>query len=69
MEDLEDDQICKVCRTEGTPDHPLFYPCKCRGSIKYVHQDCLEQWIRHSKATKCEVRWNSNLTIERRKYF
>lgn len=55
MEDLDEEQICKVCRTEGTPDHPLFYPCKCRGSIKYVHQDCLEQWIRHSKTTKCEL--------------
>ena len=31
--------ICRVCRCEGAPDNPLFYPCKCSGSIKYVHED------------------------------
>ena len=31
--------ICRVCRGEGTPDQPLFFPCKCSGSIRYIHQD------------------------------
>jgi E3 ubiquitin-protein ligase MARCH6 len=33
----------------------LYYPCACSGSIKYVHQDCLVQWLNHSKARQCEV--------------
>ena len=33
--------ICRVCRCEGTADKPLFYPCVCTGSIKYIHQDWL----------------------------
>ncbi|CAN0498058.1 unnamed protein product, partial [Discosporangium mesarthrocarpum] len=27
-------------------ERPLFFPCKCRGSIKHVHQDCLVEWLR-----------------------
>ena len=29
---------CKICFTEETTEDPLFYPCKCRGSVKYIHQ-------------------------------
>ena len=40
---------------EGEDDWPLFFPCKCSGSIKYVHQDCLQTWMKHSKITSCEL--------------
>ena len=33
--------MCRVCHGESEAEHPLFHPCKCSGSIKYVHQDCL----------------------------
>ena len=48
---------CRVCRGEGTPSQPLLHPCKCRGSIKYIHQDCLLEWLKHSnKSTKkCDI--------------
>jgi E3 ubiquitin-protein ligase DOA10 len=32
-------EICRVCRSESTPDHPLYHPCKCSGSIRFVHED------------------------------
>ncbi|UKZ88782.1 uncharacterized protein TrAFT101_004516 [Trichoderma asperellum] len=47
--------ICRICRGEGTPVEPLFYPCKCSGSIKYVHQDCLMEWLSHSQKKYCEL--------------
>ena len=31
--------ICRVCRCEASFDKPLFYPCVCTGSIKYIHQE------------------------------
>lgn len=34
----KDATICRLCREEGTPQAPLFYPCKCSGSIRYIHQ-------------------------------
>ena len=50
-----DELECRVCRGSAEPDRPLFYPCLCSGSIMYCHQDCLEQWLSHSKKDKCEV--------------
>ncbi|KAK1002251.1 hypothetical protein LTR54_008263 [Friedmanniomyces endolithicus] len=46
---------CRICRSEGTHDEPLFYPCKCSGSIKYVHQECLMEWLGHSHKKHCEL--------------
>ena len=47
--------ICRVCRCEGAPDRPLFHPCICTGSIKFIHQECLLQWLRYSKKEFCEL--------------
>jgi E3 ubiquitin-protein ligase MARCH6 len=46
---------CRICRGEGTADEPLFYPCKCSGSIKYVHQECLMEWLSHTQKKHCEL--------------
>ncbi|XP_019243432.1 PREDICTED: probable E3 ubiquitin ligase SUD1 isoform X2 [Nicotiana attenuata] len=53
--DDEDEDVCRICRNPGDTDNPLRYPCACSGSIKYVHQDCLLQWLNHSNARQCEV--------------
>ncbi|XP_018007502.1 E3 ubiquitin-protein ligase MARCHF6, partial [Hyalella azteca] len=47
--------ICRVCRSEATADRPLFHPCICTGSIKFIHQDCLVQWLRYSRKEYCEL--------------
>lgn len=51
------DHTCRICRGEATSSQPLYHPCKCRGSIKYIHQDCLMEWLKHSnKSTeKCDI--------------
>lgn len=51
----EEGDVCRICRNPGDDDNPLRYPCACSGSIKYVHQDCLLQWLNHSNARQCEV--------------
>jgi hypothetical protein len=53
----EEVPCCRVCHGESEPDNPLFYPCSCSGSIKYVHQECLIQWLKISrkKNPKCEL--------------
>lgn len=48
-------EICRVCRSEGTAEQPLYHPCLCMGSIKYIHQECLLLWISHSKNEACEL--------------
>uniref|UniRef100_A0A5K4F402 RING-type E3 ubiquitin transferase n=1 Tax=Schistosoma mansoni TaxID=6183 RepID=A0A5K4F402_SCHMA len=47
--------FCRVCRCEGTVSKPLFHPCLCTGSIKYIHQDCLVRWLEYSKRNTCEL--------------
>ncbi|KAH8805528.1 hypothetical protein F5884DRAFT_860135 [Xylogone sp. PMI_703] len=46
---------CRICRGEATEKEPLFYPCKCSGSIKFVHQNCLMDWLSHSQKKHCEL--------------
>lgn len=46
---------CRICRGEGSDAEPLFHPCKCSGSIKHVHQDCLMEWLSHSQKKYCEL--------------
>lgn len=55
-EEEEEEDVCRICRNPGDPDNPLRYPCACSGSIKFVHQACLLQWLNHSNARQCEVR-------------
>lgn len=51
----EDPDTCRICRGEGSEDEQLFYPCKCSGSIKFVHQACLVEWLSHSQKKYCEL--------------
>lgn len=53
--DEEEEDVCRICRNPGDAENPLRYPCACSGSIKFVHQDCLLQWLNHSNARQCEV--------------
>lgn len=53
--DLSGMDICRVCRSEGAAERPLFHPCICTGSIKYIHQECLVQWMRYSRKEYCEL--------------
>lgn len=33
---------CRICLEEGGD---LFSPCLCKGSVKYVHRECLDKWL------------------------
>ncbi|WFD08027.1 RING-type E3 ubiquitin transferase [Malassezia vespertilionis] len=46
---------CRICRSEEEPGAPLYHPCRCTGSIRYCHQDCLMQWLQHSQKRYCEL--------------
>lgn len=52
---FDEADTCRICRGEGSQDEPLFYPCKCSGSIKFVHQNCLMEWLSHSQKKHCEL--------------
>jgi RING-variant domain len=43
---------CRVCKDGPSPNNRLYAPCLCNGSIMYTHEDCLQQWLAHSKKTR-----------------
>jgi len=57
-EEEEEEEICRICRCEQEHDRPLYHPCICTGSIRYVHEDCLLQWLSHGTGgnrSSCEL--------------
>ncbi|KAL8871018.1 MAG: hypothetical protein Q9174_003066 [Haloplaca sp. 1 TL-2023] len=52
---MDDPDTCRICRSEASIEEALFYPCKCSGSIKFVHQNCLMEWLSHSQKKHCEL--------------
>ncbi|XP_036036504.1 E3 ubiquitin-protein ligase MARCHF8 isoform X3 [Onychomys torridus] len=47
--------ICRICHCEGDDENPLITPCHCTGSLHFVHQACLQQWIKSSDTRCCEL--------------
>ncbi|KAK3090299.1 hypothetical protein FSP39_010744 [Pinctada imbricata] len=49
---------CRICQCdvcEIDQNSPLISPCLCDGSMKFVHQACLQKWIKSSDKTVCEL--------------
>jgi E3 ubiquitin-protein ligase MARCH6 len=51
----DEEDVCRICPMTGEDNSPLYYPCACSGSVEYVHQECLLEWLNHSYARQCEV--------------
>ena len=41
----QEEKICRICFEEETPTNKLIRPCKCKGTQRYIHYDCLMTWI------------------------
>ncbi|XP_017679270.1 PREDICTED: E3 ubiquitin-protein ligase MARCH7 isoform X3 [Lepidothrix coronata] len=48
LEDSEDEEgdLCRICQmSSASSDNLLIEPCKCTGSLQYVHQECMKKWL------------------------
>jgi hypothetical protein len=37
---------CRFCwGTESTEENPCIVPCKCSGSVGFIHYECLKNWL------------------------
>ena len=50
----EDELCCRICHSV-TDLETLVSPCLCTGSMKYVHESCLLNWLKSSVKTNCEL--------------
>jgi hypothetical protein len=54
-------RTCRICMDEESDPvaNPLINPCKCAGSTKYVHRQCLLKWRTMKEGThafyRCEI--------------
>lgn len=51
---ITSEKLCRIClddESQGT----LIAPCKCTGSTKYAHEECLLKWFFKSSNKSCEV--------------
>lgn len=49
---------CRICQCDVSDideSSPLIAPCLCMGSMKFVHQACLQKWIKSSDKSSCEL--------------
>ncbi len=51
----DEEDVRRFCAMAGEDDSPLYYPYACSGSVEYMHQECLLEWLNHSNARRCEV--------------
>ena len=56
VESVEGSEVqCKVCwSTEQTRHNPLLNSCKCDGSVRFIHYECLKFWLKQKMAVKEE---------------
>ena len=57
-------KICRICygeEDENEIDNFLVQPCKCSGSLKYIHLNCLKHWLNTKSCAKMES--NENFSI------
>ena len=46
---IKNKKICRICFGEEDKkinmENPLISPCLCKGSMKYIHYECLKNWL------------------------
>ncbi|GJN12693.1 hypothetical protein PR202_ga30996 [Eleusine coracana subsp. coracana] len=52
-----EEDTCRICHLPAEAERPLRHPCACRGTIRFVHDDCLLRWLatRRTSPSRCEV--------------
>ena len=51
--------MCRVCFEDEADADKLITPCRCKGSSKFIHRECLKTWLmsqmRERLEARCEV--------------
>ena len=51
----ESGRVCRIClEDDDEEDNPFICPCKCIGSMKFIHLKCLREWTDSKKQFQTE---------------
>ncbi|CAD8151914.1 unnamed protein product [Paramecium pentaurelia] len=42
----DSNEQCRICLGNTQSSNPLLNPCKCSGSLKYIHLECMKRWLK-----------------------
>ena len=47
QDSVQGSYICRICLGEDEEDgqNPMIHPCKCDGTMKFIHLKCLKEWM------------------------
>ena len=70
---MEEPKQCRICfESQETDDNELIHPCRCSGTSKYVHRDCINRWrnentnnSRFTRCNECGTRYTIQYNIPR----
>ena len=68
----DDFRMCRICLEKDAPeDDPLIAPCRCDGSMKWVHRKCLDEWraqeqvpLAFSHCPQCRFQYRTQIDEE-----
>lgn len=50
---MDSGKVCRICLDEEDPSdlgaNPLITPCSCTGSMRYIHVQCVREWLDSKK--------------------
>jgi E3 ubiquitin-protein ligase DOA10 len=49
---MEEETVCRICLCEEEEGNPLISPCDCKGGVKYIHVECIKEWLESKKHKK-----------------
>mmetsp|Transcript_4719 Transcript_4719/g.10641 ORF Transcript_4719/g.10641 Transcript_4719/m.10641 type:complete len:279 (+) Transcript_4719:96-932(+) len=62
--DANNERFCRICLESDDPQD-LIAPCRCKGSSKWVHRQCLDQWrtvnrddLAFSRCSECHFEYH-----------
>ena len=59
FDDDDNEKICRICFDTSDTSKKLLHPCRCSGTQKYVHEECLTKWretqFSDSNTNRCGV--------------
>ena len=58
---------CRICFDETENRDEIISPCNCKGSSKYIHKDCINQWFKMNLSNANYERCNTCLFKYNRK--